>query len=256
MTNEFFSNHSGGSSELTLLADIIPGYAPCRSLITYSARLRRHLRMLGALRRIGLEGRRAGVYTGPIDALRTLQYVRWTLVDNDTRMLLAVNFDRPFEPYVRRIVDVAGPLLDTILCHCEGFEGCSSDQGFDGFMEFAMRHQAPVELFAAASPDLSVDDGDYYLQRDAEFREDPDDADVASARHRFETINEKLQRSREYDPLPLLDQALNILNTLYENEHLFLDTNSYGRKSRDDLLYYRLAERLTPGFWSTIWGKL
>lgn len=261
MTTEIFSNHIGGASELTILADIKPGYVPCRGLITYSARLRRHLRLLGALRRVGLEGRRAGVYTGPIDALRTLQYVRWTLLDDDTRMLLAVNFDRPLQPYVRRIVDIAGPLLDTILCHCEGFEGKSSDQGFDQFMDFATRHQVPVDLFAAASPNMTVDDADYLQQaekllRSAHFANKVSDIAKKAGKLRVESVEEKFQHTIKHDKLALLDQALNILQALYDNAHLFPDKDFRTHESRDDLLYYRLAERLAPVFWEGLYASL
>lgn len=243
---EVFSNHIGSASELTLLADIKPGFVPIPQPLTYAARLRGHLRMLSALRRNGLESDRAGVYVGPIDNLQTLQYVRWTLVENDTKMLLAVNFDRPFEPYVRRIVDKAGPLLDTILCHCVGFEGHSSDQGFDVFMQYAMRHQVPVELFAAAAPNLSVDDGDYYLNMDRDLRGDipADEVNTHLAKLRIKTPKERLQASRDKAKLALLDQGLNILRVMYENAERFPNQNA---ETRDDLLYWNLTNRLVPG---------
>lgn len=261
MTNEVFSNHIGGASELTVLASIKPSFVPCRLLISYAARLRIHLRMLSTLRRFGLEGRRAGVYTGPLDSLRTLQYIRWTLIDDDTRMLLAVNFDRPLEPYLRRIVDIAGPLLDTILCHCEGFEGHSSDQGFHKFMEFANAHQAPIELFAAANPNLSVDDADYFVKVDRKLREQKVGGSTAPAvpveqlltEVRLERPEDRLAQNAAKNPLALLDQGLSIVETLYNNAHLFIDGDS---ANRDGLLYYRLLERLTPGFWGGMFRRL
>jgi len=266
MSNEVFSNHIGGASELTVLASIKPDFVPSRLLISYAARLRVHLRTLGALRRRGLEGQRAGVYTGSLDALRTLQYISWTLIDDDTRMLLSVNFDRPLEPYLRRIVDVAGPLLDTILCHCEGFEGYSSDHGFHKFMEFANTHQAPVELFAASNPNLTVDDGDYLVQGDRDLRNlkhrpttppsvpvQPDATEQMLAELRLQRPEERLKENADSNKLALLDQGLNIVQTLFNNSHLFADDTS---ENRDDLLYYRLLERLTPGFWGSLYNGL
>lgn len=245
MKNDTFSNHIGSASELTILADIKPGFVPTPQPLTYAARLRTHLRMLSALRRNGLESDRAGVYVGPIDSLQTLQYVRWTLVENDTKMLLAVNFDRPFEPYVRRIVDLAGPLLDTILCHCIGFEGHSSDLGFDKFYEYATRHQVPVELFAAAAPNLSVDDGDYYLKMDRHLREDPSNPKIEAdlARLQIDTPAARLAHSKQTARLALLDQGLNILRIMYENAERFPFQDE---TSRDDLLYWNLTNRLIP----------
>lgn len=265
MSREIFSNHIGNASELTLLADIKPGFVPIPQPLTYAARLRAHLKMLSALRRNGLESDRAGTYVGPIDMLETLQYVRWTLVENDTKMLLAVNFDRPFEPYVRKIVDLAGPLLDTILCHCVGFEGHSSDQGFDVFMEYAMRHQVPVELFAAASPNLSVNDGDYYLGMDRYLRDGfakdvanqqkekdadrkieescPDILNTKLTKLRVQTPQEKLVASKRDAKIALLDQGLNILRVMYENAERFPKQDE---KTRDDFLYFRLTNSLVP----------
>ena len=150
---------------------------------SYAARLRRHLKLLDALRRNGLEADTTGAYVGPIDSLRTLQFISWTLIDNDTKMLLAVNFDRAFEPYIRRIVDQSGPLLDTIFCHCVGFEGRSSDQGFSKFMDFVTENQAPVELFAAAAPDLTVDDGDYLIEVNSRLSSDDTDEEDLSLIH-------------------------------------------------------------------------
>ncbi|MFK7836448.1 MAG: Dyp-type peroxidase [Sulfitobacter sp.] len=281
MQNEFFSNHIGSASELTVLANIKPGFVPIPEPITYAARLRLHLRMLSALRRGGLESDRAGVYVGPVDNLRTLQYVRWTLIDDDTRMLLSVNFDRPLEPYIRRIVDQAGPLLDTILCHCEGFIGHASDQGYEGFLDWATRHQVPVELFAAAAPDVTVDDADYFLKthramHNGEVPEKPVAADPAAAgdgtfseqpapgaedatpqsdfrawlaSQRFDSPEERLAAASKASFLALLDQSINIVRVMYDNNHRFPKKDFRGDLSRDDLLYYNLTESLVGSLW-------
>ena len=272
MSREFFSNHIGTSSELTMIADIRPGLVPVRESISYASRLRRHLKMLSAMRRMGIETDRGGLYVGPIDTLRTLQYVKWTLIDNDTKMLLTVNFDQPLESYIRDIVDIAGPLLDTILCHCVGFEGEDgeeghySDLGYHRFAKFPEKNQVEVELFAAASPNFTVDDADYFIEQDAERRrgkirhgssakgpvykkQTPDELDKHTVGQRLTTPREKLKASREDDAGAVLHQALNIIRTMYESEHLFPEENDAGVKVRDDFLYYRLTESLVQGFW-------
>lgn len=251
--SDLFSNHIGGSSELLVLADIKPGFVPVRTPVSYSARLRRHLKLVDALRRNGLETDRAGVYVGPVDTLRTLQFITWTLIDNDTRMLLSVNFDRSFEAYIRKIVDVSGALLDSIFCHCVGFEGRSSDLGFHKFMEFIEENQAPVDLFAAAAPDVTVDDADYFLEADAHLREGmPDDPALYLAEHRFLKPHEKLMQAGEAHPAQLLDQAFGILRALYQNQALFPGSNQGGVTVRDDVIYYNLIQTLMPGFWQLL----
>ena len=254
MTKEIFSNHIGNSSELTVLADIKKGFVPVMEPLTYSARLRLHLRMLSALRRNGLETDRGGVYVGPVDNLRTLQFVRWTLVENDTKMLLSVNFDQALEPYIRRIVDIAGPLLDTILCHCENFANFSSDQGYEKFLSYATRYQVPVELFAAAAPDVSVDDIDYFLNFDKMLRSGENGADVDNWQPavRMPTPEDRLAYASKYQRLALLDQSIGILRTMQENADRFPDTDHEGVLTRDDLLYHNLARKLVPGFWESL----
>ncbi len=258
-----------------MIADIRPGLVPVRESISYSSRLRRHLKMLSAMRRMGIETDRGGLYVGPIDTLRTLQYVKWTLIDNDTKMLLTVNFDQPLESYIRDIVDIAGPLLDTILCHCVGFEGENgeeghySDLGYHRFAKFPEKNQVEVELFAAAAPNFTVDDADYFIEQDAERRRgkirdeavsddiaykklSPHDLDKHTVGQQFTTPKQKLADSLIDNPGPVLHQALNIIRTMYESHHLFPAKNDDGAEVRDDFLYYRLAESLVDGFWDGI----
>ncbi|MDJ0612641.1 MAG: Dyp-type peroxidase [Rhizobiaceae bacterium] len=279
MNRDFFSNHIGTSSELTMIADIRPGLVPVRESISYSSRLRRHLKMLSAMRRMGIETDRGGLYVGPIDTLRTLQYVKWTLIDNDTKMLLTVNFDQPLESYIRDIVDIAGPLLDTILCHCVGFEGENgeeghySDLGYHRFAKFPEKNQVEVELFAAAAPNFTVDDADYLIEQDAERRRlkirngsnkngpvydsvSPDELEHYTVGQQLITPRQKLYNSSKDDGLPVLHQALNIIRTMHESSHLFPKHNDNGLEVRDDFLYYRLAESLVQGFWTALKARV
>ena len=254
-----FSNHIGSSSELLVLADIKPGFVPIRSPISYAARLRRHLKLLDALRRNGLEADTTGAYVGPIDSLRTLQFISWTLIDNDTKMLLAVNFDRAFEPYIRRIVDQSGPLLDTIFCHCVGFEGRSSDQGFSKFMDFVTENQAPVELFAAAAPDLTVDDGDYLIEVNSRLSSDDTDEEdplIWLAEQTFSKPHEKQLDAARKRPHELLNQGFRILRVFSEVAPLFPASGAPGDEVRDDILFYNLANKVMPGFWRLLLARL
>ncbi|MEM6303861.1 MAG: hypothetical protein AAF744_04025 [Pseudomonadota bacterium] len=249
-----FSNHIGSSSELLVLADIKPGFVPIRSPITYAARLRRHLKLVDALRRSGLETESAGNYVGPIDSLRTLQFITWTMIDNDTRMLLSVNFDQPFEPYIRRIVDVSGGLLDSVFCHCVGFDGCSSDQGFHKFMAFIEANQAPVELFAASAPNTSVDDTDFYLEADANIRSGAwEDPALAMARHKLTSPPEKLLAAAARNPDQLLHQSFRILRALFGLAPFFPPNPMAPEgQTSDDVIYYNLVRTLMPGLWELL----
>ena len=122
MPVEIFNRHIGAAAEVLLKVPVKRGFVPYRSTMTYAARLRLFLRLVAALRVRGVEGVQRGEYVGPIDRLRTLHYVRWTLMDDDAHMLLAVNFDRPTEPYLRHIVEETGPLLDTTVLRPSAFK--------------------------------------------------------------------------------------------------------------------------------------
>ena len=81
--------------------------------------------------------------------------------DQDRRLMLTVDFDGPWEVYIRRIVTIAGPVLDAILCHCEHYEHYSTDKGFAGFARWVRMHQEDCEFFYSASPYATIDDQSY-----------------------------------------------------------------------------------------------
>ena len=92
--------------------------------------------------------------------MRSLYFVRWSILDGK-RLLLAVNFDRPWEPYIRGIVDYAGPFLDVIFCHCADYVGHSTRDGYVKFGTWVRQKQVEVAFLHAADPDLTVDDHRY-----------------------------------------------------------------------------------------------
>jgi predicted acylesterase/phospholipase RssA len=158
------SLHLRKSSELLLIAPIKEGLvAQVPVTITYAARLEQLLKAFFALRQAGVE-RLAGNETliGPLETVTSLHFVQWAILDNGTRLLLAVTFEGPWESYIRGIVDNAGPFLDVIFCHCEGYFGGadrnSTADGFEPFAQWVRQHQVPVDFFHSAAPDMSAND--------------------------------------------------------------------------------------------------
>jgi Dyp-type peroxidase family len=147
------------AAELTLIADIKPGFVQMTELMSYVTRLGLLLRTLFELRKRSVEQQASG-YVGPLEKLRSLHFVRWSILEG-RKLLLAVEFDRAWEPYIRGIVDDAGPFLDVIFCHCVGYEGHSTVDGYAKFAEWVRAHQVEVPFFYAGSPDLTVDDHRY-----------------------------------------------------------------------------------------------
>lgn len=151
-----FSKNINGSTELTLVAKLRPGFVPLPDPMSYGTRLDQLLTELFATRKDIIE--QGPAFLGPLERLRTISFVRWVLLDGGKRLLLAVTFDRPWEPYIRRIVEQAGPLLDVIFSHCEGYEGHSCKEGYGPFAEWVRARQQECEFFFAAFPGQTVDD--------------------------------------------------------------------------------------------------
>lgn len=81
-------------------------------------------------------------------------------------------------------------------------------------------------------------------------------AETEHARLTLTSPKQRLKKSKDDSPLALLDQGMRTLQTLYENHHFYPKMNANGDESRDDLLYYRLAEMLVPGFWGNMFGTV
>ncbi len=152
--------------ELTLLAKVRPGYPKdVAEPVSYLARLRALLDTYQELRKQGTE-RRNDAFISALDTLQTLRAVRWCILgdESDAKLLLCITFDKPWEPYIRQIVDDAGPLLDSIFCHCEDYSSYSTGQGYPAFRNWVRSRQVNASFFFASQPELTIEDM-RYLQR-------------------------------------------------------------------------------------------
>lgn len=159
MGNDVSSKHLRTATELTLIADLRPGFVETAEVMSFPTRLGALLKTFFELRKVGIEQQPSG-YIGPLERLRSLYFVRWSILDGK-RLLLAVNFDRPWEPYIRGIVDYAGPFLDVIFCHCADYAGNSTRDGYVKFGSWVRAKQIDVAFLHAADPDMTVDDQRY-----------------------------------------------------------------------------------------------
>jgi Dyp-type peroxidase family len=159
MGNDVSSKHLRTATELTLIADLRSGFVETADVISFPTRLGALLKTFFELRKIGIEQQASG-YIGPLERLRSLYFVRWSILDGK-KLLLAVNFDRPWEPYIRGIVDYAGPFLDVIFCHCADYTGNSTRDGYVKFGNWVRAKQVEVAFLHAADPDMTVDDQRY-----------------------------------------------------------------------------------------------
>ena len=155
------SKHLRSTTELTLVAKIKPGFVEIDQPLTYSSRLKILLRGLFDSRQRSVERDTFSSYVGPLERLGSLHFVRWNVFDSDQKLLLAISFDRPWEPYIRLIVAHAGPILDLIFSHCDDFEGSACWDGYPKFSEWVRERQIDCNFLYAGAPDTSVDDVRY-----------------------------------------------------------------------------------------------
>ncbi|HEX6277144.1 MAG TPA: hypothetical protein VFZ53_29085, partial [Polyangiaceae bacterium] len=160
MTEERKNSRSlRGSTEITLLAKVKKGFVSFAEPTTYAKRLKTLLDVLFRLRKASTEGGIGDV--GALEKLQSIHFIHFTVFEEEGLLLLVVDFDRPWEPYIRLIVDEAGPILDVIFSHCEGYDGHTSDQGYEKFAKWVRDHQRECGFFYAAHPGLTVDDAQY-----------------------------------------------------------------------------------------------
>jgi hypothetical protein len=154
------SKNIDGVQEITLLAPLKLGVVPSTGkTLSYASRLRVFLGALFEQRKLGIEVTREE--GGFLEKLQILDFVRWAIIDDDTKLMLAVSFDGPWEPYIRKIVDEAGPVLDAIFCHCADYAGNSCYDGYPKFSAWVRKHQLDVPFIHVANAELSVDDVRY-----------------------------------------------------------------------------------------------
>jgi Dyp-type peroxidase family len=128
-----------GTTNLALVAAVREGLAPAFEPVSYLERLRRLLNAMHASRRNARESElRGSVFPDPIGRFGIISHFRYALVPpglvGATRWNLSLNvaFDGGWEPYMRVIYRDIGPLLDALLCHCEGYPG-SRTSDFDTY---------------------------------------------------------------------------------------------------------------------------
>ncbi|MCE4538561.1 Dyp-type peroxidase [Pelomonas sp. P7] len=163
----------GGITDLVLLADIKPGFVDALEVATYVDRLRKVLRTLNGLRLGSRESSApASPYTDIVARWRIVHSFRWAVVEGrggaPDRLLLNVNFDGGWEPYMRVIWDQLGSTLDLILCHVEGYE-LSCNCSFETYSRWVREHEVSADFLFIESG-RSVADADYLSRLEAAQR--------------------------------------------------------------------------------------
>lgn len=239
------SKHLGSSMELTAIMPIKQGLINIPETVSYATRLKLLLKTLNEIRKTGTEANWVKALTGPVERLQTINFIRWLILDNNS-LLLAVSFDRPWEPYIRKIVVEAGSLLDVILCHCENYEAHSTDLGYPAFAQWVRTHQVDCEYFYSATPDVTIEDIQYLKALEQKQLAEPNlghfDVDATRLRvpnHQNQSIRDRVNTH----PQETLDQALGILSALYVLTAFFPKSTD---GSKDWKFLHRTAHAILP----------
>ncbi|MEE8617495.1 MAG: hypothetical protein V3T11_20070, partial [Roseateles sp.] len=163
----------GGITDLVLLADIKPGFVDALEVATYVDRLRKVLRTFNGLRLGSRESSApASPYNDIVARWRIVHSFRWAVVEGKNgapdRLLLNVNFDGGWEPYMRVIWDQLGSTLDLILCHVEGYE-LSCNCSFEAYARWVRAHEISADFLFIESG-RTVSDAEYLAKLEASQR--------------------------------------------------------------------------------------
>jgi Dyp-type peroxidase family len=163
----------GGITDLNLLADIRRGFVDALEVVTYVDRLRKVLKTLNALRLGSRESSSpASPYTDIVARWRIVHSFRWSIVDGKDgapdRLLLSVNFDGGWEPYMRVIWDQLGSTLDLMLCHTEGYK-LSRECSFETYSRWVREHEVSADFLFIESG-RTVSDAEYLALLEAAQR--------------------------------------------------------------------------------------
>lgn len=212
----------GGSSDLTLLAPIKPGFVESLESVTYKTRVKRVLETLHAARKSSHEHALARLLSDAVERVGAIQSVRVAVLEPEDKVMLVVTFDGSWDSYIRVLWDKVGTLLDLIFCGTVDYV-TSRDHTFEEWAEWAARVQIESGFFYGP-PDSTARDMLYHRQIE---------------RTRQRGLGTELQELRSV--LPSAEQAVDVLTRGDPIRH---PDDSPAEASRPRMGY----ERLRTGF--------
>ena len=241
---KIISENIANNTELTLMMPVKPGFVPVRDTITYATRARILMGAFNGFRQISREASLSTPFSDVVERISTIQSYRLSLLENDTKLLLAVAFDQPWEPYIRRIWRDTGPFLDSILCNCVDYGKYASANGFEAFSQWVRKTQTSSEFFYIAD-NLSVDDRTYLDMLEQRDREGPAAGrDLDITRIRKPDVEDQAIQIRRQDPEEAMKVGLRALGVLYRLSDYYPQLPD----TEDHEYYHQAVRRLLHGF--------
>jgi hypothetical protein len=87
--------------------------------------------------------------------ISTIHTVRWAILDDGKRLLLASNYDGPWQNYIDEFAELILSGLDAIWESSHGYPE-SGAQDVEALKNFLRCHQAPANAFYSAYPDATL----------------------------------------------------------------------------------------------------
>jgi Dyp-type peroxidase family len=234
-----------GTSDLTLLAPIIPGLVASLDSMTYKSRVKRLLRTLQGGRASMHEYAAYRPLSDSVERVAVIHSFRVVVLEPENKVLLAVTFDGTWESYIRVLWQKVGTLLDIIFCNTEGY--VLSTGSFEEWTAWVSKVQVETSFFYNTHG-LTVDDV-AYVREEERIHRLPGDAstqDLQATRHHVETAEFiAWAASTHADSLGALDtirQGLQSLAVLFRVTDMYLPGTSDGdvlwRAARDLLVEF------------------
>ena len=193
MAEPVTSKSLAGPSEICMLMPIKAGFTDALATQTYEGRLASFTKLFSDLRAVSRESRLSRPFSDIVDRLETIHGVTISIVDG--KLLLAVHFDRPWEPYIRMVWEQLGHIFDLILCNCEGYvEAYRNNLGYEAFAGWIRKYQVDTATFYL-SGNRTVDDVIYLDRLERQARAGAMDP-AALATLALETPEEKAAKQR------------------------------------------------------------
>ncbi len=222
------SKHLQGTTELTMIIPVKQGFIQSLDTRTYATRLRLLMRALNGLRQSSREVSTTKPISDTVERIQTIQSFRLSMLDNDTKIMLAVAFDGAWETYIRVIWKDLGALLDVIMCNSEDYPS-AIDHSFERYVSWIRQYQVESQFFYTAT---ALTAADYHYLRDSERNDrETHDALERDKRATLYTIKDTDKIARQVaakNPQELLRQSLKALAVLDGLRDLYPDGTQDG----------------------------
>lgn len=144
------SKSLGGSSDLTLLATIRPGFVDSLESVTYKTRVKRVLETLHGARLASHEQHTARLLSDSVERVGVIHSVRVAVIEPEDKVLLVVTFDGNWQSYIRVLWEKVGTLLDLIFFGTVDYVTAHGNT-FEAWCEWARRVQVETGFFYGPS---------------------------------------------------------------------------------------------------------